>query len=85
MPFISSETPNNLILYPSLFTLLISSLSMELIPSTCILWFIKELKHKEDNIFSFDATSTPFKSVKGFDSAYPFFFAVFKTSLKSLF
>ena len=47
--------------------------------------FKKELKHKEVKIFNLAATSSPFKSDVGFDSAYPNFFALFKTSLKFLF
>ena len=41
--------------------------------------------NKEDKIFNFAETSSPFKSETGLDSAYPNLFAFDKTSKKDLF
>ena len=69
LPPINSAKPSNLILYPRLFAISISSLSIFFIPSTWILLFKKELKHNDDNIFNFADTSLPFKAADGLDSA----------------
>ena len=45
---------------------------------------MNELKHNDDNIFSFEETSSPFKSEVGFLSAYPSFWALCKSSLNEM-
>ena len=47
--------------------------------------FTKQLKARADSILILDLTSSPFKSDLGFDSAYPNFLALFKTSSKFIF
>ena len=70
--FLSSETPSNFILYPSRLALLISTLSIFVIPSIFIfLLLIKELNERAVSIFNFEATSSPFISEEGLLSAYP--------------
>ena len=46
-----------------------SSLSINSIPSMCMLLSINELKHNDERIFNFEPTSFPLRSEEGFDSA----------------
>ena len=67
-----SDTPCNLILYPNLSALTLISRHIYKLYSLNMNFIIKKgLKHKDGNILSFDATSSPFMSEDGFASAYP--------------